>query len=92
MAVQQMLVPCQTSTILSQVFWVTLMGIIVKIPKILLLKDGFCYLNTQTVIGIVPEQENLSALGRGTFKLSDNFNAIGEYIYARDESNHFDCA
>lgn len=48
-------------------------------------EDGFCYLNTQTVIGIVPEQENLSALGRATFKLSDNFNAIGEYIYARDE-------
>lgn len=46
--------------------------------------DGFCYLNTQTVIGIVPEQENLSALGRATFKLSDTFNLVGEYIYSRD--------
>ena len=50
-------------------------------------EDGFCYLNTQTVIGIVPEQENLSALGRATIKLSDTFNAVAEYVYTRSEVN-----
>lgn len=47
--------------------------------------DGLCFLNTQTVIGIIPQSETISALGRGTFKLSDTFNAIGEYIFSRNE-------
>lgn len=44
-----------------------------------------CLLNTQALIGIVPEEENLSVLGRATVKLSDNFNAVGEYTYSRSE-------
>jgi iron complex outermembrane receptor protein len=46
---------------------------------------GLCYLNTQALIGITPEVETISALGRGTFKLSDQFNLIGEYIFSRNE-------
>ena len=46
---------------------------------------GLCYLNTQALIGIVPETETISAMGRGTLKLSDTFNAIAEYIYSRSE-------
>ncbi|MGQ9374333.1 TonB-dependent receptor [Acinetobacter tandoii] len=46
---------------------------------------GLCYLNTQALIGIAPETETISAMGRGTFKLSDTFNAIGEYIYSHNE-------
>ncbi|MGL5143614.1 MAG: TonB-dependent receptor plug domain-containing protein, partial [Acinetobacter junii] len=46
---------------------------------------GLCYLNTQALIGIVPKTETISALGRGTFKLNDNFNAIAEYVYSRNE-------
>ena len=37
------------------------------------------------MIGIQPETEDLSALGRATFKLSDQFNAIAEYVYAKNE-------
>jgi len=37
------------------------------------------------LIGIQPETEDLSALGRATFKLSDQFNAIAEYVYAKNE-------
>lgn len=48
-------------------------------------EDGFCYLNTQALIAIQPETEDLNALGRATFKLSDNFNAIAEYVYAKNE-------
>lgn len=45
--------------------------------------DGdLCYLNTQALIGITPETETVSVLGRGTFKLSDKFNAIGEYVFS----------
>ena len=48
--------------------------------------DGeLCYLNTQALIGITPETETISALGRGTFKLSDTFNAIGEYVFTRNK-------
>ena len=48
--------------------------------------DGeLCYLNTQALIGITPETETISALGRGTLKLSDNFNAIGEYLFTRNK-------
>lgn len=47
--------------------------------------DGLCFLNTQALIGIQPETEDLSALGRATFKLSDQFNAIAEYVYAKNE-------
>lgn len=46
---------------------------------------GLCFLNTQALIGITPETETISALGRGTFKLSDQFNAIGEYIFSRNK-------
>lgn len=46
---------------------------------------GLCYLNTQALIGIVPKTETISALGRGTLKLNDSFNAIAEYIYSRNE-------
>jgi iron complex outermembrane recepter protein len=46
-------------------------------------EDGLCILNTQALIGIQPETEDLSALGRATFKLSDQFNAIAEYVYAK---------
>jgi iron complex outermembrane receptor protein len=46
---------------------------------------GLCYFNTRALIGIVPKTETISALGRGTFKINDNFNAIGEYIYSRNE-------
>lgn len=48
-------------------------------------EDGLCFLNTQALIGIQPETEDLSALGRATFKLSDQFNAIAEYVYAKNE-------
>lgn len=48
-------------------------------------EDGLCFLNTQALIGIQPETEDLSALGRATFKLSDHFNAIAEYVYAKNE-------
>jgi iron complex outermembrane receptor protein len=48
-------------------------------------ENGLCYLNTQALIGIVPDTETISALGRGTFKLSENFNAVGEYIFTRDK-------
>ena len=46
---------------------------------------GLCFLNTQALIGIQPETEDLSAIGRATIKLSDNFNAIGEYVYAKSK-------
>ncbi|WP_110973839.1 TonB-dependent receptor [Acinetobacter sp. WCHAc060042] len=46
---------------------------------------GLCFLNTQALIAIQPETEDLSALGRATFKLSDQFNAIAEYVYAKNE-------
>ncbi|MFH4180452.1 TonB-dependent receptor, partial [Acinetobacter baumannii] len=44
-----------------------------------------CRNNSQAVIGIVPKTEDISVMGRATFKLSDNFNAIAEYLYARNE-------
>jgi iron complex outermembrane receptor protein len=44
-----------------------------------------CRYNSQAVIGIVPKTEDISVMGRATFKLSDNFNAIAEYLYARNE-------
>lgn len=48
--------------------------------------DGqICKYNSQAVIGIVPKTEDISAMGRATFKLSNNFNAIAEYLYARNE-------
>lgn len=48
--------------------------------------DGdLCYLNTQALIGITPETETISALGRATFKLSDSFDAIGEYVFSRNK-------
>jgi iron complex outermembrane receptor protein len=48
--------------------------------------DGqICKYNSQAVIGIVPKTEDISAMGRATFKLNDNFNAIAEYLYARNE-------
>lgn len=37
------------------------------------------------MIGIKPDVENVSVLGRGTYKVNDNLNAIGEYIYSRSE-------
>ena len=40
-----------------------------------------CLLNTQALIGITPEEETFSALGKGTFKLTDSLNAVAEYIY-----------
>ncbi|OBY73615.1 TonB-dependent receptor [Acinetobacter gyllenbergii] len=46
-----------------------------------------CRLNTQSSIGITPKTEDISALGHITFKLSDNLNAIGEYIYSRNQVN-----
>ncbi|MEG2568782.1 MAG: TonB-dependent receptor plug domain-containing protein, partial [Acinetobacter sp.] len=46
---------------------------------------GLCYLNTQALIGITPKTETVSALGRGTFKLSDTFNLVGEYIFSRNK-------
>jgi len=45
----------------------------------------FCRYNSQAVIGIVPKTEDISALGRATFKLNDNLNAVAEYVYARNE-------
>ncbi|QHH97904.1 TonB-dependent receptor [Acinetobacter dispersus] len=48
-------------------------------------EDGVCLLNTQRLIGIVPETEDISAMGRLTYKLSDSFNAIGEYVYAKNK-------
>ncbi|NHB63871.1 TonB-dependent receptor [Acinetobacter sp. GFQ9D192M] len=47
--------------------------------------DGFCYLNTQALIAIKPQVETLSALGKGTFKLNDSLNAVGEYVFTRSE-------
>lgn len=44
-----------------------------------------CRYNSQAVIGIVPKTEDVSVMGRITTKLNDNFNAIGEYLYARSE-------
>ncbi|MDW5429372.1 hypothetical protein R7J51_23870, partial [Acinetobacter baumannii] len=48
-------------------------------------QGGFCRYNSQAVIGIVPKTEDISALGRATFKLNDNINAVAEYVYARNE-------
>ena len=48
-------------------------------------EKGLCYANTQALIGIKPDVENVSVLGRGTYKVNDNLNAIGEYIYSRSE-------
>lgn len=47
--------------------------------------DNICLLNTQNMIGIVPKTEDISAMGRLTLKLNDNFNAIGEYVYANNK-------
>lgn len=48
--------------------------------------DGVtCRYNSQAVIGIVPKTEDVSVMGRVTAKINDNFNAIGEYLYARSE-------
>ncbi|HGW4637043.1 TPA: TonB-dependent receptor [Acinetobacter baumannii] len=47
--------------------------------------ENTCRFNSQAVIGIVPKTEDISAMGRATFKLNDNFNAIAEYVYARNE-------
>ncbi|MGV2453632.1 TonB-dependent receptor [Acinetobacter seifertii] len=44
-----------------------------------------CRYNSQAVIGIVPKTEDISVMGRATFKLNDDFNAIAEYLYARNE-------
>ncbi|GAB3042094.1 TonB-dependent receptor [Acinetobacter apis] len=41
-----------------------------------------CRYNSQADIGVVPEEETFSFLGRGTLKLSDNFNAIAEYMHS----------
>lgn len=48
-------------------------------------KNGLCYLNTQALIGIAPEDETLSAFARGTLKLNDQFNLVSEYMYSRNE-------
>ncbi|MEO3357069.1 TonB-dependent receptor [Acinetobacter haemolyticus] len=48
-------------------------------------KGETCRYNSQAVIGIVPKTEDISVMGRVTAKLNDNFNAIGEYVYARNE-------
>lgn len=47
--------------------------------------DDLCLINTQALIGVVPQTEDLSVLGRATFKLNDHFNAIGEYVYANSK-------
>ena len=48
--------------------------------------DGVtCRYNSQAVIGIIPQTEDISVMGRITTKINDNFNAIGEYVYARSE-------
>ncbi|UUS60197.1 MULTISPECIES: TonB-dependent receptor [Acinetobacter] len=44
-----------------------------------------CLLNTQALIGIIPEEETLSALGKATIKINDNINAVAEYIYTKSE-------
>jgi iron complex outermembrane recepter protein len=44
-----------------------------------------CLLNTQAVIGIIPEEEIFSAIGKGTLKLTDNINAVAEYVYTKSE-------
>lgn len=44
-----------------------------------------CLLNTQALIGITPKEETLSALGKATIKLTDNLNAVAEYVYTKSE-------
>lgn len=46
---------------------------------------GFCYLNTQAMIAIQPKIETVSALGKGTLKLTDTLNATAEYVFTRTE-------
>jgi iron complex outermembrane recepter protein len=46
---------------------------------------GFCYLNTQALIAIQPQFETISALGKGTLKLTDTLNATAEYVFTRAE-------
>lgn len=44
-----------------------------------------CRLNTQALIRIAPETENLSTLIKGKLRLNDNLNAVGEYVFTRSE-------
>ncbi|TCM69883.1 iron complex outermembrane receptor protein [Acinetobacter calcoaceticus] len=44
-----------------------------------------CRYNSQAVIGIVPETEDISVMGRLTTKLNDQYNAVAEYLYTRNE-------
>lgn len=46
---------------------------------------NYCRYNSQADIGIVPKTETFSFLGKGTLKLTDNFNAIGEYVHAESK-------
>ena len=48
-------------------------------------QGAICRTNTQALIGITPKSETTSALARGTLKLNDDFKAIGEYVFARNE-------
>ncbi|WP_445115842.1 TonB-dependent receptor [Acinetobacter sp. WZC-1] len=47
--------------------------------------ENNCRFNSAALTGIVPSTEDVSAMGRMTLKLNDDFNAIGEYVYARNE-------
>lgn len=44
-----------------------------------------CRFNSQASIGIIPESEDVSVLGKLTAKLTDNLNLFGEYVYAKSE-------
>jgi iron complex outermembrane recepter protein len=48
-------------------------------------QGAICRTNTQALIGITPKIETTSALARGTLKLTDTFNAVGEYVFSRNE-------
>ncbi|SDB87774.1 TonB-dependent receptor [Acinetobacter boissieri] len=43
-----------------------------------------CRYNSQADIGIIPEEETFSVLGKGTLKLTDNLNAIAEYVHSEN--------
>ena len=43
-----------------------------------------CRINTQKLIGIIPETEGWSLLAKGTLKLNEDFNAIAEYVHTDD--------
>ncbi len=45
-----------------------------------------CRFNSQALIGIIPEVETYSFLGKGTLKLTETLNAVAEYVHAETKT------